>query len=257
MKRLILISLCVLAVAGTASGNTPYKWIQWPDLTPTGIDVDSTNPGKLADDFLCTMTGYITEVHIWGSWKGDILPYGSAAGAAGDPNAVTFNLSFYSDIPAGIDGGSYSQPGEQLRNFSIGPGEFTVQKYTDALEDWYNPVNGDYFPANHTGVWLYSFVAPPGANPADLFYQEEDTVYWLGIEAFPQDTGATFGWKTAETHWNDDAVFDQPLGSWEELRYPDGQSLDLAFEIGGIIPEPATICLLGLGTLALLRKRRA
>ena len=46
---------------------------------------------------------------------------------------------------------------------------------------------------------------------------------------------------------------------WHELRYPDGhvyegESLGLAFVI---IPEPATLSLLGLGPLVLLRKRRA
>jgi hypothetical protein len=256
MKRLILISLCVLVVAGTASGSaanntvgTPYKWTQLPDTTSLGLDVDSTTPGKLADDFWCDATGPITEVHIWGSWLGDILPYG-------DANAVTFTLRIYSDVP---EGAGPSQPGEQLWDVTLGPGDFTVQKYADALEDWYDPVSGgEYLSQNHSGVWLYSFIAPPDA--CDLFYQEASTIYWLGIEASPQDGEAVFGWKTSVNHWNDDAVYDEPISSWLELRYPDGheyqgQSIDLAFVVGGI-PEPATICLLGLGALSLLRKRR-
>jgi len=252
MKRLILTSLCVLFVAGTASavGNntvgTPYKWVQPPDLI-TGIDVHSTNPEILADDFLCTTTGYITEFHIWGSWLNDYLPYN-------DANDVAFNLSIYSDIPDPDGTGlGYSQPGQQLWEHFFVPSDFTVQNYADALEGWYNPNTGEYLPNNHTGVWQYNLVAPPDGNPVGLFHQEEGTVYWVGIEAFLGDTGATFGWKTSLDHWNDDAVFWVEPGSWHELRYPDGESIDLAF---AIIPEPATIALLGLGALSLLRRRK-
>jgi hypothetical protein len=247
----------VLFVAGTApavgnNAGTPYKWVQLPDLSPLGIDVDSTNPGMLADDFLCTTTGYITGFHIWGSWLNDFLPYGY------DANDVAFNLSIYSDIPdPDGTGAGYSTPGQQLWEHFFLPSEFTVQQDT-ALEDWYNPITGEYLPNNHTGVWQYNLVAPTDGNPVALFYQEEGTVYWVGIEVFPGDTSATFGWKTSLDHWNDDAVFWLEPGSWHELRYPDGhelqgQSIDLAF---GIIPEPVTIALLGLGSLGLLRRRK-
>ena len=41
---------------------------------------------------------------------------------------------------------------------------------------------------------------------------------------------------------------------WEELHHPDsGGSLDMAFVI---VPEPVSAGLLGLGAVALLRRRR-
>ena len=74
-------------------------------------------------------------------------------------------------------------------------------------------------------------------------------VYWLDVQAIPNDPGALFGWKSAEIHWNDDAVWGQGeepyTGDWEELRYVQphewaGQSVDLAFGIAGdSIPDVA------------------
>ena len=34
-------------------------------------------PYILADDYLCTQTGPITEIHIWGSWYHDRVPFGT------------------------------------------------------------------------------------------------------------------------------------------------------------------------------------
>jgi len=48
-------------------------------------------------------------------------------------------------------------------------------------------------------------------------------------------------------------MFDEPLSGWGGNKpyviFDD-------FEYGSTIPEPATICLLGLGGLALLRRKR-
>jgi hypothetical protein len=67
------------------------KWVQEPDLTPGGLDVRALWPKILADDFLCTKTGPITNIHIWASWLGDYA----------DTNAV-FQLGLWSDAPAGM-----------------------------------------------------------------------------------------------------------------------------------------------------------
>ncbi|MCK4409643.1 MAG: hypothetical protein KAW67_06130, partial [Candidatus Eisenbacteria sp.] len=70
---LVLAATIVIALAVTASAHwdetEPAKWVQMPDLDFTGTDVNCTEPWYLlADDFLCTETGPILDVHIWGSW---------------------------------------------------------------------------------------------------------------------------------------------------------------------------------------------
>ena len=57
------------------------KWVQGPDLTTNGVDVDISGPGirglpaehVAADDFLCEVAGWITNVTIWCSWSNDVV----------------------------------------------------------------------------------------------------------------------------------------------------------------------------------------
>jgi len=91
-------------------------------------------------------------------------------------------------------------------------------------------------------------------EPEDGFHQigmpDEPIVYWLDLQAAPEESGTLFGWKTSFDHWNDDAVWaigaEPYSGIWEELRYPPGHpffpaSIDLAFGIrttyGTGVPE--------------------
>jgi len=220
------------------------KYIQKPDISPTGIDVDATYPIRtgrepqlLADDFPCTTSGPLTDIHIWGSWNNDYLPEGS-------PMNVTFTLSIHDDIPASQSPTGYSMPGELrwMRRFQ--PGDFTVEQIpSDVPEGYYNPCINLYEPYNHQMVWKYSFYI----DPAEAFYQkgspDNRVVYWLDVQAQPAVGGAAsaqFGWKTSLVHWNDDAVwavgYEPYNGLWNELRYPPEhpygkQSIDLAFEI--------------------------
>jgi hypothetical protein len=205
------------------------KWIQAPDLTPTGIDVDATEPYILADDFLCTKQGRIVEIKVWGSWLNDYLP-------GGDPTAVDFTLSFHADVPVGP--GGYSEPGAPLWVRRFLPGEFTAEIWRDGItEGWMYPPDSYWYPGD-TVCWLYTFYIPA----TEAFFQQgtesEPIIYWLDVQAYPYDFEAYFGWKTSLDHWNDDAVWGQGpdpyFGPWRELRYPNGheyypQSIDLAF----------------------------
>jgi hypothetical protein len=265
MKRLITtICLCVLFATSTALADwdigDPNKWVQLPDLSPAGMDVLATHPKVLADDFLCSETGLITDIHIWGSWLNDLLPKNPQG--LPDPTQVGFRLSIHSDIPAGLPG-EYSRPGQLQWGVYFDPGDFVVRQYANDLpEGWYNPNTGEYILQADSIVWQYNFFIDPLAAFEQKGSAANPVVYWLDVEAFPISEPGTpeplFGWKTSLGHWNDDAVWgDSPSGPWNELRYPSGhqyeeQSIDFAF---AITPEPATIALLGLGALSLIRRK--
>ena len=271
---LVVMSLMVV-VAGTARADwnpgDPYKMLnpQLPDMEPTGMDVLATWPyqvstapiGKiLADDWMCTESGPVADIHIWGSWLSDILPQ-DATGAA-DPGAVGFKLSIHEDIPA-VPGATYSQPGTELWKTFVQPGDpnWTARLYGQASEQFYDP-NLNEIIGSDTQVWQYNFYF----DPAEAFVQKEGTVYWLDVMAMlPTDSQAVWGWKTSLDHWNDDAVWGDVFGDpgldpdvWNELRYPighplEGQSIDLAFVI---TPEPATMIILALGLVPAVLHRR-
>jgi hypothetical protein len=210
-----------------------YKWIQYPDLTDNGIDVHATEPFILADDFLCTEPGRITEIWVWGSWYDDYLPQG-------DPLAVDFILSFHMDIPADQNPDGYSIPGDVLwhRPFIAGEFEATMEA-TNLMEGYMWPPDEFIWPGDYT-CWLYKFYVPPDQAFFQWGTEDEPMIFWLDVQAFPQDPTAQFGWKTSRDHWNDDAVWgdgSEPyFGPWFELRYPPmhefaGQSIDLAFRL--------------------------
>src|SRR5438132_11123107 len=70
--------LAVSAWADWPVNNTNVvKWLQGPDPTINGFDVlvgQGKQPGApaiiLANDFQCTKTGPITDIHLWTSWFG-------------------------------------------------------------------------------------------------------------------------------------------------------------------------------------------
>lgn len=86
-----IASMLLLAVAVQADWNPgePSKWEQLPD--PTGWDV-AFNGATLADDFQCTGSGEITDVHFWVSWKDDFEDWTSIQ---------NIHLSIHSDDPTG------------------------------------------------------------------------------------------------------------------------------------------------------------
>ena len=212
----------------------PAKWVQRPDLSPEGMDVNCTEPALLADDFECRYTGPITNVVVWGSWYKDELPQGG-------PASWDFVLSFHSDIPTN-EVRHYSMPGEVLWFMTFTAGTYNVGIEAEGLtEGWYDPLTGFYTNEGDTICFRYEF--PIAASNA--FVQSGTTnapvVHWLDVQAVPHEGDvARFGWKTADTNWNDDAVWgdgQEPYtGVWNELRYPNGhpratQSVDLAFAI--------------------------
>lgn len=233
----------------------PYKmhYPQLPDIYDNngfaGIDVNATQPYILADDFQCTESGPITNVHIWGSWFND----------KEDTNVV-FTLSIHADLPA-TGGRTFSRPGQTLWTNVFLPGSYTVRHYKDRqypepnfsfTEGWMDPP-ANYIPPQppqpypDTICFQYNFPIPPES----AFIQTQGTIYWLDVQA--QTSNGKFGWKTTSLayRWNDAATWTtgtepNPQGVWTNLSYPPDhqfyptQALDLAFVIdgGGGLPPP-------------------
>jgi len=248
MKRLVLTILCVLlttsfALADWDEGDA-YK-MHYPQLPdPMGLDVNFMSPKVLADDWLCTESGPVSDIHFWFSSRGD-------------EQFVIDNIhaSIHDDDRTGL----YSKPGNLLWERDFSPAEFRVRMYGNGDQGWYDPNTGEVIALDHMFIHQANIVKIP-----DPFYQKADNIYWLDLSVKATGPDGTqeawLGWKTSLDHFEDSAVWaDADPGTipqWQKLYNPGGvaDSLDLAFVI---TPEPTTILLLVGGMAAgLLRRRR-
>ena len=202
-----------------------YPKIHFPHQYPneTGLDVNATFPERLADDWQCICDGNITDIHFWGSWKDDIN---------GTINNIF--LRVYTNIPEGPLG--YSIPGVELWDCILYPEDFEITEFEPAIEGWYDPLLGLYLPEDHQ---KYHRIDVFDLSMCPL-NQTNQTIYWLEISV--NTTNGSWGWKTSNEHFMDDAVywFDE-IGTnldWGELRDPmTEESLDLAFMVTGECEE--------------------
>jgi hypothetical protein len=121
MKKLVAM-IAVLGLTALASPvladwdvGDPYKYLQLPN--PNGWDVSPHDPQsgtftEAGDDWLCSSTGAVSDVHIWYSWKQD------------NPHPFDVEMFIYSNVPAGPEPGSFSHPGDMLW---CGPGTRQLQ----------------------------------------------------------------------------------------------------------------------------------
>jgi len=253
-RKIVPLSIAVLLgmVASSQADWFPgdsYK-MHYPQLPdPNGWDVNFVRPKVLADDWLCTETGPVSDIHFWYSFNFD------------QPVPIeSIHLSIHSDIPASPTG-AFSRPGELLWSRDLVPGEWLdLYPYPGASgsQGWYDPNTGLVIPDNHQLTGQINVRIPE----AEAFIQKEGTIYWLDISILSPVSGTTagIGWKTTKDHFNDDAVWGDFTDTgdvvWNELRDPTTQeSLDLAFVIT-TVPEPNAILLSTLGGSLLLVWRR-
>jgi hypothetical protein len=209
------------------------------------IDNDTPSDALTADDFVCTQTGWITDIEFAG-----FSYYGSSY-------IDKFRVSIWTDVPE-LPGIDESHPGQLLWQKDFGaadPG--------DPLRLGWQEVSAEQFKID--------------IPEADWFWQDEGTIYWIGIQGLMVDDGFfdAFYWYFQERHlpiWGDDAAFtstyfgNPPWANWGfgpgytdpdlyDGPLPTGwTSADMAFNLTGI-PEPASLALLGLGVIVLMRRR--
>lgn len=244
----ILMAFVISSVAVAHWDGINYK-MHFPQLPDTmGYDVFDVEPYFiLADDWQCSETGWVTDVHFWGSFELDIFDPGY--------HFQGLRIGIWSDSPDPDGTGPlYSHPDVLLKEcyrdlplnwFNVHAEEYTL---SSPYEGWMVPPAA-VTPADHTKYFLYNWTLPDECQ----FYQEEGTIYWLSISVVNPTTG-NWGWKTADVdgypvnpgeHFNDDAVWaagpwPPDPGDWAELRdplsVPPGESLDLSFVITGWWP---------------------
>ncbi len=179
---------------------------QLPD--PNGWDVDF-HDWWLGDDWECTETGPVSDIHFWISWFADEVM-----------EIPWIRVSIYSNDP-----GPPSKPLEQLwfREFTIE--DFIIAGPWDGLQGWLWPY-GEFILDNHFQYWQINIPEIP-----DPFEQEAGNIYWLVIQMPYYDPPVAVGWKTSNDHFMDAAVWGYP-GDWQPITDPiSGENIDFAFVI--------------------------
>jgi hypothetical protein len=185
--------------------------MHWPQ-TPKegGWDVAFYPPeGRLADDWLCTRTGEVDDIHFWVSWMHDMV----------EP-IHGFAIRIWSNNPQGPLG--WSVPDVLLWERFVDTDDFTIIEMEPDIQGWFGPVQGEVYPDDHI-LWFQVNVE----DIQDPFYQYEGDIYWLEIDF--ADVLPFIGWKETDQNWNDDAVY-YMAPFWWEIRDPFLMtSIDLAF----------------------------
>jgi hypothetical protein len=195
----------------------------------------------LADDFVCTNTGPITDIHIWGAWLNDIVDFNT-----------TFWLAIYDDVPAVTNGPVLvpSRPGTNVVwQQYFGPGQYAQSQVNVGIGNFYNP-EPPAIMGNDSKVYYYCF--NPSNPPTQTGTLTAAKTYWLAVYAMPsQSTSFLFGWKSAQVQQYDVCTRTPWPGiapittDWRPNYDPSNRGLDLAFKINTATnnqPPPPPCC---------------
>ncbi|MGC9454567.1 MAG: hypothetical protein ACP5HU_06850 [Phycisphaerae bacterium] len=214
----------------------------------------------LADDWTCSQSGPVSDIHFWYSWKDEY-----------QVDITMIEAKIYSNGWQEHSGGDRYVPGELLWEDTFEAGDFSTRLYDTGSQRFFIPEElttwGTLENPNHTNVYqcnIEDIVSP--------FTQAEGTVYWLALNVYtdPQSSWnggnplPAIGWHLSSI-MNDDfdtsAVY-QRYDEWFPIPNPEGTlsgdpydfypGPELAFVI---TPEPGSLTILALSGLVLLRRR--
>ena len=219
----MFFTVCILVLVPVVRGHWvpedghKMHYPQLPDRQ--GWDVCLSRMA-VADDFRCGESGAITDIHIWVSWKDDIVDevIGRYVGIHEDANG---------------------QPGKAL--WKLGDAKIAWRDEEPSLQGWLCPCEIDpkdqVIEDNHTKYALINIT-----EIEEPFKQEEGMRYWLVVhlQSAITDVGlpqANIGWKTSINHFGMPAMWTKlPMSStvgWVDVPSPAGDQIDMAFVITG------------------------
>jgi hypothetical protein len=185
---------------------------QLPD--EDGWDVNATYPEVVADDWRCSDTGYVEDIHFWGSWRHDDIG-----------EIAFFQVAIHSNIPEDPPNIPYSRPADDFLwafDLPIEWADVVPIQLPTPMEGWYDPTTGEIYYNDHSWYFQYNFCLSDWIDENQMFYQQEGEIYWLEIMAVVIDPVNTkWGWKSSEDHFMDDAVWaETQFRDWQELYEP-------------------------------------
>jgi len=213
-KKLLGIFACMLLICATTMTTADWEegdghkmhFPQLPD--PYGWDVDF-HDWQLGDDWRCSETGNVTDIHFWISWFDDV-----------NMDIPWIKVSIYSNKP-----GPPSIPNELLWSRQFDIDEFITAGPWRGDQGWLRPY-GEFIEHNHQLYWQINI--PEIDQP---FEQKVGEIYWLVIGMPYYDPPVAVGWKTSLNHFMDNAVWGGP-GNWAPIHDPiNGEPIDFAFVI--------------------------
>ena len=245
LMAVMAVTLLAAPVAADWFPGEPYKmhFPQMPD--PFGWDVNFEAPKVLADDWLCSESGPVSDIHFWFSAENNEQP----------TVPLVVRATIYDNRLAGEDDLPYSHPGKLL----WGPTIFTprVRLAGTGQQGFFDPNQPTRTYPPHSQFWQANI-----ENIEKPFRQQVDTIYWLGltvVQPVGSPTDPLLGWKTTRDIFMDDAVFGHlpaaggEPGDWREI-WIQGESRHMAFVI---TPEPGTVAMLvGAGLIGLVAYAR-
>lgn len=209
LKRIfcpIIIAVCISCIASADwNPGDAYKMHHPQEPNANGWDVCLYN--EIADDFMCTETGAIDDIHFWISYEADV-------------NAIVnqWVISIAADV-CGL-------PGNILWTWDDS-GNVNIIPYGQGLQGWYCPATAVPEPNDHSNFWQVNIT-----EIGDTFVQQQGQIYWLIIRAVVQDyPQKAVGWKSSTTQFFSSAMWKDPTSGWQPLSqigYPD-----MAFVISG------------------------